>query len=56
MHKGSFLLLSLMICVPALAQQAGEQERNKQIARYPPLDVRFGRESNIHVSARVSTN
>ena len=33
MHKGSFLLLSLMICVPALAQQAGEQERNKQIAR-----------------------
>ena len=33
MHKGSFFLLSLMICVPALAQQAGEQERNKQIAR-----------------------
>ena len=27
-----------------------------RLARYPPLDVRFGRESNIRVLARVSTN
>jgi steroid delta-isomerase-like uncharacterized protein len=32
MSKGSFLLL-FVACVPAVAQQAGELERNKQIAR-----------------------
>ena len=29
---------------------------NFQFARYPPLDVRFGRELNIVVLARASTN
>jgi steroid delta-isomerase-like uncharacterized protein len=33
MRKGSFLLLLLAICIPALAQPASEQERNKQVAR-----------------------
>jgi steroid delta-isomerase-like uncharacterized protein len=33
MRKISFLLLLSVICIPAMAQQAGEQERNKQIAR-----------------------
>jgi steroid delta-isomerase-like uncharacterized protein len=33
MGKISFLLLLSAMCVPALAQPAGEQEKNKQIAR-----------------------
>jgi steroid delta-isomerase-like uncharacterized protein len=33
MRKISFLLLLSVICMPAMAQQAGEQEKNKQIAR-----------------------
>lgn len=33
MRNGWFLLLWFAICAPAMAQQAGEQERNKQIAR-----------------------
>ncbi len=33
MRKGSFLLLLLIFCTPALAQQAGERESNKQAAR-----------------------
>ena len=33
MRKGSSLLLLFVICMPAMAQQAGDQERNKQIAR-----------------------
>jgi steroid delta-isomerase-like uncharacterized protein len=33
MRKGSLLLLLFVICMPALAQQAGQPERNKQIAR-----------------------
>jgi steroid delta-isomerase-like uncharacterized protein len=33
MRKGSSLLLVFVICMPAMAQQAGDQERNKQIAR-----------------------
>ena len=33
MHKGLLLLLGLVICTPALAQQTGEQEKNKQVAR-----------------------
>lgn len=33
MRTGSLLLLSLLIGVPALAQDASEQDRNKQIAR-----------------------
>jgi steroid delta-isomerase-like uncharacterized protein len=33
MRKISFLLLLSAICMPAMAQQAVEQEKNKQIAR-----------------------
>jgi len=33
MRKHSILLMVLVICMPAMAQQAGEQERNKQVAR-----------------------
>jgi steroid delta-isomerase-like uncharacterized protein len=33
MRRGSSLLLLFVICMPAMAQQAGDQERNKQIAR-----------------------
>ena len=33
MRKGSSLLLLFVICMPAMAQQGGDQERNKQIAR-----------------------
>jgi steroid delta-isomerase-like uncharacterized protein len=33
MRKGSSLLLLFVICMPATAQQASDQERNKQIAR-----------------------
>jgi steroid delta-isomerase-like uncharacterized protein len=33
MRKSSFLMLLLVICVPAQAQQTGIQERNKEIAR-----------------------
>src|SRR5271157_6554469 len=33
MRKGLFLLLLNVICMPAMAQQAGEQTRNKQMAR-----------------------
>lgn len=33
MRKFSFLLLLLAICVPAKGQQAGVQERNKEVAR-----------------------
>jgi steroid delta-isomerase-like uncharacterized protein len=33
MRKGSSLLLLFVICMPAMAQQASNQERNKQIAR-----------------------
>src|SRR6267378_8130365 len=33
MRKGSSLLLLFVICVPAKAQQAGDQEGNKKIAR-----------------------
>ena len=32
MRKHSILLMVLVICMPAMAQQAGEQERNKQVA------------------------
>jgi steroid delta-isomerase-like uncharacterized protein len=33
MRKGSTLLSLFVICMPAMAQQAGDQETNKQIAR-----------------------
>jgi len=33
MRKASYFLLLLLACMPVMAQQAGEQERNKQIAR-----------------------
>jgi steroid delta-isomerase-like uncharacterized protein len=33
MRKSSFLLLLFVICVPAKAQQASVQERNKEVAR-----------------------
>jgi steroid delta-isomerase-like uncharacterized protein len=33
MRKSSLLLLLLAICVPAKGQQAGVQEKNKQVAR-----------------------
>jgi len=33
MRKGLWLLVALVICTPALAQQSREQERNKQVAR-----------------------
>jgi steroid delta-isomerase-like uncharacterized protein len=33
MRKGSYVSLLFVICVAAMAQQTGEQERNKQIAR-----------------------
>ena len=33
MRKRLLLLLGLVICTPALAQQTGEQEKNKQVAR-----------------------
>ena len=33
MRKHSIWLLLLAMCLPAMAQQAGEQEKNKQIAR-----------------------
>jgi hypothetical protein len=33
MRRGSSLLLLFVICVPAIAQHASDQERNKQIAR-----------------------
>jgi steroid delta-isomerase-like uncharacterized protein len=33
MRKTSLLLLLFVTCIPALAQQPAEQERNKQIAR-----------------------
>jgi steroid delta-isomerase-like uncharacterized protein len=33
MHKFSFLLLLLAICVPVKGQQASVQERNKEVAR-----------------------
>jgi steroid delta-isomerase-like uncharacterized protein len=33
MHKGSSLLLLFVICMPAMAQQTGDRERNKQVAR-----------------------
>jgi steroid delta-isomerase-like uncharacterized protein len=33
MRKTSLLLLLFVTCIPALAQQPSEQERNKQIAR-----------------------
>jgi steroid delta-isomerase-like uncharacterized protein len=33
MHKIAFLLMLSVICMPAMAQQGGEQERNKQVAR-----------------------
>jgi steroid delta-isomerase-like uncharacterized protein len=33
MRKSSFLLLLLVFCMPAMAQKAGDQERNKQMAR-----------------------
>jgi steroid delta-isomerase-like uncharacterized protein len=33
MRKGSSLLLLFVICVPVMAQQTREQERNKQVAR-----------------------
>jgi steroid delta-isomerase-like uncharacterized protein len=33
MRKSSFLLLLLVICVPVKGQQAGVQQRNKEVAR-----------------------
>jgi len=33
MRKIAFLLMLSVICMPAMAQQANDQERNKQIAR-----------------------
>jgi steroid delta-isomerase-like uncharacterized protein len=33
MRKGSSLVLLFVICMPAMAQQVSDQERNKQIAR-----------------------
>lgn len=39
MRKGLFLLLLLVFCRPALAQQTGELERNKQVARIFFKDV-----------------
>ena len=33
MRRGLSLLLLFVICVPAIAQHASDQERNKQIAR-----------------------
>ena len=33
MHKGSLLLLLFVTGLPAMAQQSGKQERNKQVAR-----------------------
>ncbi len=33
MRRSSFLLLLLVICVPAKGQQTGVQERNKEVAR-----------------------
>ncbi len=33
MRTASFLLLLFVICMPAMAQPAGEQEGNKQVAR-----------------------
>jgi steroid delta-isomerase-like uncharacterized protein len=39
MPKGSSLLLLFVICVPAMAQQTGDQEKNKQVARSFFLEV-----------------
>jgi steroid delta-isomerase-like uncharacterized protein len=39
MPKGSSLLLLFVICVPAMAQQTADQEKNKQVARSFFLEV-----------------
>jgi steroid delta-isomerase-like uncharacterized protein len=58
MRKGSFLLLLFVICVPALAQQAGEQIRNKEIARSFFEDVldqgRFDKYAESHAKDFVA--
>jgi steroid delta-isomerase-like uncharacterized protein len=58
MRKGSFLLLLFVICVPALAQQAGEQVRNKEIARSFFEDVldqgRFDKYAESHAKDFVA--
>jgi steroid delta-isomerase-like uncharacterized protein len=57
MRKGSFLLL-FVICVPTLAQQAGEQVRNKEIARSFFEDVldqgRFDKYADSHAKDFVA--
>jgi steroid delta-isomerase-like uncharacterized protein len=58
MRKVSFLLLMFVICVPALAQQAGEQVRNKEIARSFFEDVldqgRFDKYAESHAKDFVA--
>jgi steroid delta-isomerase-like uncharacterized protein len=58
MRKGSFLLLLFVICAPALAQQAGEQVRNKEIARSFFEDVldqgRFDKYAESHAKDFVA--
>jgi steroid delta-isomerase-like uncharacterized protein len=58
MRKGSFLLLLFVICVPALAQQAGEQVRNKEVARSFFEDVldqgRFDKYAESHAKDFVA--
>jgi steroid delta-isomerase-like uncharacterized protein len=58
MRKGSFLLLLFVICAPALAQQAAEQVRNKEIARSFFEDVldqgRFDKYAESHAKDFVA--
>jgi steroid delta-isomerase-like uncharacterized protein len=58
MRKGSFLLLLFVICGPAVAQPAGEQVRNKEIARRFFEDVldqgRFDKYAESHAKDFVA--
>ncbi len=58
MHKVSFLLVWFAVCLPAMAQPAEEQERNKQTARSFFEDVldqgRFDKYAESHAKDFVA--